>query len=719
MKILLATMKMDIGGAETHIAELCRALKLRGHDVFVASAGGRLVDEITSAGAEHITAPLDKKDPVSVIRSYVLLDRLIGREKFDIVHAHARIPAFICSGICARRDIRFVTTAHYTFSVSPILRMLTRWGEHTFAVSDDIERYLRRCYFLESTNITFVPNGIDKEKFKPDGDKRSEIRKALGAEDKKIVLHVSRLDEKACAVAKSLICAAEMTAESFPDLTTVIVGGGNAFDDILSYAAEVNARLDRRAVVCVGAKSDVVPYLSAADIFVGPSRAALEAMAAGLPTVVSGPQGHMGTLNEKNIDYAYKTNLCARESDVATADILAREIGSVLTMSDDEKAALINLQNGFLERYTIGEMVDIYEKEYIRLYKTRVKIAPKTVICGYYGYGNAGDRAMLSALTRGLREIVPDMPICVMSSRPKKTRAEYVVSSVHRYNVFAVAREIKRAGTLIFGGGNLLQDATSRRSLSYYLFILGLAKRLGAKILIYANGLGPLSASAARRVVPYLNGACHVSMRDGGSYEFCRRNGINAILSADPAFLLKGSAPVPERGGYFVVAPKKTGAVEFDELCLLINKIQSERGLRPLIATMYFAEDKRFCRAVAEKTGALLIDDGITDYGILTAAVAGAEFVISARFHALICACSVSCPMISVGSEKNASFLKDAGLGYCAVNSYVGVYDAVDKIMKNGESIRASLSSVSEKMRALAKFDIAASAEKIIKEKKI
>ena len=61
MKILMVAMGMGIGGAETHIIELCRALDARGIQVSVASSGGALVSELEKSGIRHIYAPLDKK----------------------------------------------------------------------------------------------------------------------------------------------------------------------------------------------------------------------------------------------------------------------------------------------------------------------------------------------------------------------------------------------------------------------------------------------------------------------------------------------------------------------------------------------------------------------------------------------------------------------------------------------------------------------------------
>ena len=97
-----------------------------------------------------------------------------------------------------------------------------------------------------------------------------------------------------------------------------------------------------------------------------------------------------------------------------------------------------------------------------------------------------------------------------------------------------------------------------------------------------------------------------------------------------------------------------------------------------------------------------MLEDGITDYGILTTAVAGAEFVLSARFHALVGAAAVGCPMISVGSEKNASLLRDLGFSWCAVRSYSEVVDVICRVLDSSGEIRAAVSARAKDMRAAA-----------------
>ena len=85
MKILMTLMGLEIGGAETHVVELSKELRARGYDIVVASSGGVYERELEKSGIRHVTLPLHTKSPSALIKSYKGLERLISREKFDIV----------------------------------------------------------------------------------------------------------------------------------------------------------------------------------------------------------------------------------------------------------------------------------------------------------------------------------------------------------------------------------------------------------------------------------------------------------------------------------------------------------------------------------------------------------------------------------------------------------------------------------------------------------
>ncbi|MCL2031440.1 MAG: polysaccharide pyruvyl transferase family protein, partial [Oscillospiraceae bacterium] len=91
------------------------------------------------------------------------------------------------------------------------------------------------------------------------------------------------------------------------------------------------------------------------------------------------------------------------------------------------------------------------------------------LICGAYGHGNAGDDAILEAIVQEMREIDAEMPIWVLSRTPRETQARFGIGSVHIFNVFGFLRIMRRTRLYISGGGSLIQDVTSRRSLWYYL----------------------------------------------------------------------------------------------------------------------------------------------------------------------------------------------------------------------------------------------------------
>ena len=159
-KVLIATMSLGIGGAETHIVELALELKRRGVDVSVASNGGVYVDALENSGITHYSVPMHRRRPQDMLKSYLLLRKIIKREKPDIVHAHARIPSFICGIIRKSYRYAFVTTAHFDFKVGRWLRFLSNWGDKTIAVSEDIKKYLADNYSIQPENIIVSINGV-------------------------------------------------------------------------------------------------------------------------------------------------------------------------------------------------------------------------------------------------------------------------------------------------------------------------------------------------------------------------------------------------------------------------------------------------------------------------------------------------------------------------------------------------------------------------------
>ena len=167
----------------------------------------------------------------------------------------------------------------------------------------------------------------------------------------------------------------------------------------------------------------------------------------------------------------------------------------------------------------------------------------KLLIAGYHGFGNCGDEAILQAMVTNIRALPIDLEITALSNKPDFTKTEYNVNSVQRFSLFAVLGAILKSDVVLSGGGTLLQDGTSTRSLLYYLSIIKTAKLFGKRVMVYANGIGPVNGEKNRRLVKkVLSGVDVITLREKLSEADLRSIGVkrdDVTVTADPAFTLE------------------------------------------------------------------------------------------------------------------------------------------------------------------------------------
>ncbi len=682
MKILLTHMWMTVGGAETHVVELSRALAARGHNVTVASFGGVFVDHLENSGVKHVSIPLHRKNPASLVKSYFRLKKLIERERFDIVHAHSRIPAFVCGMLARRMDFRFVTTAHSMFRTTPFLTLVSDWGEHTFAVSCDIKEYLKNNYRVPSDNITLTVNGIDTNRFSPSVDGTHIVREFGLEEGAFRVVSVGRVDAETLQPCIELCNAAKMLANEIPELEVLLVGGGNAFDKLEKCAGEVNSQLGRKCIKVVPSRTDIPEIIACADMFVGVSRAALEAMSEEKPTVFAGAQGYGGIFRDDVKSIARLTNYTFRAQKLPSAEDIANDIRYIYKMSSKERAALGKLcREEILENYSVSKMADDHEALYGKFTSKRNYRHGDVIISGYYGFDNIGDDSLLVSIVDGIRERLPDARVTVLARKTKQIARICKVRTINRFNVFRIWREMKHARLLISGGGSLLQDGTSRRSSLYYACIIHMAKRLGLKIMIYANGLGPLSAGISRRhAARAITEADYVSLRESSSLALAKEIGVERDMrvSADPAFLIEISPDlwldyikVREgiKGKYFIMSVKdgntfdgaKTGRDTLTVMADDVRTLAQKHSLTPIFVPMYPNYDTAITKKLCTAVGCGMVLEGLTAPE-LCALMKQSEFVIGTRLHMLIFAAAMAVPMLGISYDpKIDAFLEYIG----------------------------------------------------------
>lgn len=672
MKILMTLMGLDIGGAETHVAELAKELTRQGHEVVIASNGGVYVPELEACGIRHVTVPMNQRSIPRMLKSLKLLRRTILREKPDLVHAHARIPAFLCGILQKRMRFPFITSAHWVFAVTPLLKKITNWGQRTVAVSEDIKTYLMENYQVPADQIHVTINGIDTGSFAP-GPGNAALAKELGLTDGPVLCNVSRLDESRAAAAQELIAAMPAILERCPQAQLLIVGGGDQEASLQAQAQAVNAQAARQAVILTGPRTDVAQLVALSDVFVGVSRAALEAMAAEKPTILAGNEGYMGIFTPELLDAARDGNFCCRGYGPIRRDVLVRDLLTLLEMDDSQKGELGAFgRQVILEEYSVARMTRDYLAAYEQLLHPQRPI--HAVISGYYGYGNLGDDAILKAIAGQLSALSPPVRLTVLSRRPERTRQEYGLPAVKRFSPLAMLNALRKSDLLISGGGSLLQDKTSNRSLWYYLSVIRLARLLHKPVFLYANGIGPVLRPANRKAVRRCMERCDVvTLRDEDSLEELKALGVTRTdihVTADPAFTLcaadNGRAVLtelgvdPERKVLGVSVRQVPEQVDVEQFALLCDRISRERDMAVVFLVMQDQRDEAISRQIMDQMAepAWLLKTP-ADPGAMLGAIECMEAIVSMRLHTIIFAARQRVPVAGcVYDPKVSAFLK-------------------------------------------------------------
>ncbi len=184
-------------------------------------------------------------------------------------------------------------------------------------------------------------------------------------------------------------------------------------------------------------------------------------------------------------------------------------------------------------------------------------------ITGYYGFGNTGDEAILTAMLAHLRALQPDLRVTVTSGEPEKTAARYDVKAILWSHALGILEAIRGADMVIIGGGGLFQDywgvdpnallSDNHSGLSFYATSAILASLYAKPLMLYAVGAGPLLSRHGKLFTKAICDAAQIiTVRDGGSRLLLESLAVPAAkihLTADPVFALPWSKPA---------APKST-----------------------------------------------------------------------------------------------------------------------------------------------------------------
>jgi glycosyltransferase involved in cell wall biosynthesis len=281
------------GGIAAHVYELSKRLIKMGHEVVIITPTNKecnnnetIIDGMTVYRVPKIKVPKLRTYYYSY-KALNLINNLLKQKEFDIFHYHNLLPESIYTKKLTNYNLIF--TAHESFFLKLFeneknykrLRWYLSHPDWIIGPSEELVSVAVKLGYPQN-KTTFIPNGVDIDKFNPNV-KKGELRKKLNIDSRtKIILSTRRLVEKN---------GVEYLIKAIPhvkhkDIKVVLVGDGPEKNKLIQLAKQLN--LNDLVVFMGTIQNDKLPEIYAdSDIVVLPSLkeatsiSGLEAMASG------------------------------------------------------------------------------------------------------------------------------------------------------------------------------------------------------------------------------------------------------------------------------------------------------------------------------------------------------------------------------------------------------------------------------------------------------
>ena len=322
MKILMLTWEYPpriVGGIARVVHDLSKRLIKDGHEVTVVTyKDGDVPYYENDKGVEVYRVDNYMIHPNNFIDWILQLNfNMIAKAteiikekgKFDVIHAHDWLVCNAAKVLKSSFDIPLVSTIHATEAgrnsgihdetqryINDTEWLLTYESTEVIVNSNYMKGHVQGLFGLPFDKINVVPNGINVNSF-TGVDRDYDFRRQYAMDNEKIILYVGRLVyEKGV---QHLISAMPKILANYHDAKLVIAGKGGMLDELRAQAFNMGIA-DKVYFTGYLNSKQVQKMYKCADVAVFPSTyepfgiVALEAMLAGVPTVVS----DIGGLNE-------------------------------------------------------------------------------------------------------------------------------------------------------------------------------------------------------------------------------------------------------------------------------------------------------------------------------------------------------------------------------------------------------------------------------------
>lgn len=721
LKVLHLISGGDTGGAKTHIISLLKGLNKRIDARIICFIEDTFYEDVLAAGIPIKVFKQKSRSDMSVINR--LTDE-INQEGYDIIHCHGARANFIAQFLKGKLDKPFITTIHSDYKLdfkdnfykrlvyTSLNTISLRRFDFFVAVSDSFkEMLIERGFKRDRIFVTY--NGIDMG-IPEDHVSKDEFLGRYGIEDKgfPIVGILARLDK--VKDHRTFIEAARQVLKT-TEVDFLIAGEGAEEASIKELVKDYG--LESR-VHFIGFVKDPYSFFNAIDVNVLTSVSEsfpyviLEGARMKKP-VVSTKVGGIARL----VDDGENGYLCQTGDWKAIGD-------RILSLVKDGALAKFfgqKLYKAAEDRFSYDSMAE----SHIATYSQILSKGPKIVMSGYFGFDNSGDDAILKAIVKDLREQDPSVRIKVLSKDPSKTEQLCPVTSANRFKLREVISSLRDAQLVISGGGSLLQDVTSTRSLLYYLALMKLAFILKKPVMIYANGIGPINKTFNRRLTKWiLERVDLITLRDKGSLDFVKSIGVKndrIMVTADPVFTLnpaererikeilriEGIDTSRQLIGISVRNWKNDDAL-IQAVAKGTRRLIDDKSVGVVMIPMHYPEDLEISERISDLSGSNNCWTLKGKYSVeeIMGIIREMEIMAAMRLHSLIYAATQGVPMAGlVYDPKVKGFLDELGLDhYTDVKSITSesFYKLVSEVWAVREEVGRSIDIHKERLEKLA-----------------
>ncbi len=682
MKILTLISGGDVGGAKTHVLSLLAALSKQIGVTMVCFMESEFTEDARRMGIDTRIIPGNNL-PATAKK----LEALIREEGFDVIHSHGSRGNFM-AWMLRKCGLPLLCTVHSDPKLDYMGRpaagllfgsmnrfALRRLDWYT-GVSDSMTDLLISRGFPPDRIFT-IYNGVDLDC--PPKLTRGEFFAKAGIPEEEGAVYAgiaARLNPVKDIA--TLIRGFARAREKAPQLRLLIAGDGPQEGELKALAESLGVK---EQVHFLGWVEDTDSFYAALDINTLTSLSetfpyALTEGARQRKATVSSRVGGVPML----IDHGLSGYLFAPGDSDALGDFLARLAGDADLRGRFADALYEKVERRFSLSATVTAQLEIYETVLRR--HARREIRRDTVaVCGAYGRGNAGDEAILRSILQEIRELDPDVPVCVVSRNPAETKLTHRVQAIHTFHLPAFARLSRRSRLYLNGGGSLIQDVTSRRSLWFYLFTLWQAHRQKVPVVMYGCGIGPVRYRADRQLAGKVisKNVDVITLRETDSLRELESLGVSGpeiIPAADPSLTLNPhdeaaaegiarAAGLDPAGKYaaFLLRPWPGFEEKAPAFAEAADRLSREDGLTVVFLTVDRGKDLPAARQVQKlMKEPSLLPEGKFSGEELADLLRFMSVAVSMRLHGLIFAAGRGTPLVGVVYDpKVRAFLRYIG----------------------------------------------------------